>query len=143
MNALFDKRYENIFTAVAAVIAAFVVYTMLPTLTAKFMPEAIGSIWSSPLSVMQGLTIISAMVLIGITLFIADRFHRSELNRLRSRPIWVFIAVPAVISVCVIAGAAIIAFGVTIETLLSFGADYTVALSVCLLAIPLTLWVMK
>ncbi len=128
------------------VVGIFFAYLMIPSII-----HWIGSItdieppkiWKSPLNPKQGVTIVLALMFGSISIALFSHFGRARDGQTSLIPIWPIVLVAGLVAFGIYALTGMFAFGVTTSTLLSFGWESSSAAIVGLVAMVVTLWLLR
>ena len=134
---------EEITVTLAGLAALALVYLIFPSIAALAAPDAQKVLWTSPLSVRQGLSLLAGFVAVWMALNLANSIHRMKTQGGFEIPIWVIVGAFAVVCVALSVAVMVFAFSVTFTTLVTFGVESAIAAVVALLSATIAAYVLR
>ena len=133
---------EEITITLAGLAALALVYLILPSIAALAAPDAETALWTSPLSVRQGLSLLAGFVAFWMALNFANSISRMK-NQGFEVPIWVIVGAFAVVCVALTVAIMVFAFSVTFTALVAIGVESAIAGVVALLSAIIAAYVLR
>lgn len=134
---------EELTIILAGLAALLLVYLTFPSIAALAAPDAQTVLWTSPLSVRQGLSLLAGVVAFGVALNLANSIHRLKNQGGFEIPIWVIVGAFAVVCVALSVAVMVFAFSVTFTTLVAFGVESAIAAVLALLSAIIAAYVLR
>jgi len=118
---------EYLGVGIALIMALCLGYITFPSIVSLVIPEASNMMWESPITINQALGILVALLSIGFTLAIVNKFRRARTSGGSDIFPWLAVGFLVIASIAVTAFVFLFVFGVSVSTLLSFGIESAIA----------------